>query len=108
MKIINESEIPEGEIKGIEGTVKAWSAVSEDKMVAGTRTIVPNSTVPTNGHRHFLRQLIFLIDGPCEVSTDLQEWHPMKRGDYVMFDSYEPHYFRTKDNHSYLFEVRYE
>ncbi len=108
MKIVNETEISEGEIKGIQGAVRVWSAVTEENMVAGSRTIVPNSIVPTRVHRHLLRQLIFIIHGKCDVTTDLEEWHPMKKGDYVMFDSFEPHYFRTGEDSCYLFEVRYE
>jgi len=108
MKIVGETEIPEGEIKGIEGTVRIWNAIVEDKIVAGSRTIVPGSIVPAGDHRHLLRQMVFIIEGECEVTTDLEEWFPVKKGDYILLDSYEPHYFRTGKEPCYLFEVRYE
>ena len=108
MKIINETEMPEGIIRGSQGSVRLWSAIDEDDMVAGSRIIVPNSTVPEKVHRHLLRQLVFIISGECEASTDMEKWRTLKKGDYVLHESYEPHYFRTGDEPCYLFEVRYE
>jgi quercetin dioxygenase-like cupin family protein len=87
--------------------VRVMNLVEQPSFLVRTAVIPPNSTVPPKPHAHKLRQINYVIDGEPTV-TNGKEAIKLKKGDFVVFKSFEEHYYSTTDTSAHIFEVQFE
>ena len=107
MRVISEDNIEKKIVMGERGTVEMMNFLESPKMIIGTRTVRPNSWVPRKPHSHKLRQINYVIDGE-PILTSGKESVKLKKGDFVLLESFEEHYYSTTDRPAHVFEVQFE
>jgi mannose-6-phosphate isomerase-like protein (cupin superfamily) len=104
--VINEKNIKETIVAGDVGRLEMRNIVEELELLVGIRTVMPNSVVPKKPHSHVRRQINYIVDGEPTVTNGKQTIQ-LKKGDFVLFGSFEEHYFSTTDKIMHVFEVQF-
>lgn len=106
MKIINERIADKKIVNGDVGYLQMLNLVELPNLIIGTRLISPNSSVPPRNHSHARRQINYVIDGEPTL-TNGNETIRLKKGDFVILESFEEHYFLTTSEPAHVFEVQF-
>ncbi|MFQ6089065.1 MAG: cupin domain-containing protein [Candidatus Methanofastidiosia archaeon] len=94
MLIKNERDLKGLKVSGDRGEAVLKDFFTED-LVFGTRIIKMGSVVPKKLHKHKEKQINYIVYGEGEV-TNGKETKNFKKGDFILFDSGEEHYFTAK------------
>ena len=106
MKVVNERDVEKKVMIGEKGKVEIMNIVEQPDLVIGTRIILQKSSVPSKPHSHKRRQINYVIDGE-PVVTNGKVTTKLKKGDFVILESFEEHYFSTIDEPAHAFEVQF-
>jgi quercetin dioxygenase-like cupin family protein len=107
LKVVNEADIEKKTVDGERGKQHMINLVEQRGLVIGTRIILQNSSVPPKPHSHKRRQINYIIDGEPSV-TNGKVTIKLKKGDFVVLESFEEHYYSTNDEPAHTFEVQFE
>jgi quercetin dioxygenase-like cupin family protein len=107
MQVISEKDIKKKTVLGEKGKVEMMDFLEKPSMIIGTRIVPPNSSVPPKPHSHKLRQINYVIEGEPTL-TNGKESIRLKKGDFVILESFEEHYYSTTDRPAHVFEVQFE
>jgi quercetin dioxygenase-like cupin family protein len=107
MRVISEDNIEKKTVIGEKGIVEMMNFLEKPNMIIGTRTVPPNSSVPRKPHSHKLRQINYVIEGEPTLTSN-KESVKLKKGDFVILESFEEHYYSTTDRPAHVFEVQFE
>ncbi|MFW9998195.1 MAG: cupin domain-containing protein [Candidatus Odinarchaeota archaeon] len=107
MKIINERDINQVTVKGSRGEIYLKNIIASDTIVAGLRTIAPNSEVTARPHKHEDPQIAYVIKGTAMLDNG-HEVLEIKTGDCIVFEPWEEHYFTSGKEEVVLFGVKWK
>jgi quercetin dioxygenase-like cupin family protein len=106
MKVVNEKDVEEKVIIGEKGKLEMMNIIEHPDLMIGTRIILQNSSVPPKPHSHKRRQINYVIDGE-PLLTNGKVTIKLKKGDFVILESFEEHYFSTTEKPAHTFEVQF-
>jgi quercetin dioxygenase-like cupin family protein len=105
LKVVNEEDLRK-EVMFRDVRVHLANLVEQPDFVVRTVVVPPNSSVPPKPHAHEMRQINYVIDGKLAV-TNGKETVDLKKGDFIILESFEEHYFATTNDYAHVFEVQF-
>ena len=105
MKKVSEAEMTPGKIQGARGVVDVYDVI-QGELTAGVRIVKADSDVPTRPHVHSEKQVIYVISGTGMITSG-KETFDLSPGDFILLESNEEHYVKTKNDDLKIFEVKY-
>ena len=105
LKVVNEEDLRK-EVLFRDVRVHLANLVEQPDFVVRTVVVPPNSSVPPKPHAHEMCQINYVIDGKLAV-TNGKETVDLKKGDFIILESFEEHYFATTNDCAHVFEVQF-
>ncbi|MDD1765431.1 MAG: cupin domain-containing protein [Methanomassiliicoccales archaeon] len=105
MRLVREADLKIVTVDGDRGQVRIKDVVADENFVFGLRETGPNCLVPKKPHKHRLRQAMYVLEGSGTV-TNGKEKMPFNKGDFILFDGNEEHYFDSNGMNLKMIEVR--
>ena len=106
LKIVNEKELEKTTMSG-DVRMRFMNLVEQNDFIVRTVIIPPRSSVPPKPHAHKMRQINYVIDGKLAV-TNGKETVDLKKGDFIILESFEEHYYSTASYSAHVFEIQFE
>jgi quercetin dioxygenase-like cupin family protein len=87
--------------------MRLMNLIEQSDFVVRTVIIPPQSSVPPKPHAHKMRQINYIIDGNLAI-TNGKETIDLKKGDFIILESLEEHYYSTTNDSAHIFEMQFE
>jgi len=106
LKVVKEKSL-EKDVAFGDVHVCFMNLVEKSDFIVRTVIIPPHSSVPTRPHSHIMRQINYIVEGSATI-TNGEESVDLSKGDFIMLESFEEHYFSTTNLPVHVFEIQYE
>ena len=107
MEIINENKFEGKIVNGLKGEGLLKDILNEYSIVPGIRIIKTNSDVPNRPHIHEEKQIVYILNGKTSVFNGKVSKN-LNKGDFIIFEQNEEHYFTSYDEEVFLFEIKWK